>query len=79
MRSFLHRFVIGRRRALAVLVYVGVVIALLAMSFFLIADLRDKAAGLAAIHMRLAHLSERSQQGLSASIGSNPDGNGSRF
>ena len=29
--------------------------------------------------MRLAHLSERSQQGLSASIGSNPDVNGSPF
>jgi general secretion pathway protein M len=79
MRPPLPRFVIGRRRALAVVAYVGVVIALLAISLFLIADLRDKAAELAAVQMRLAQLSERSQQGSSASIGSNPGVNGSPF
>jgi general secretion pathway protein M len=79
MRTSLHRFVIGRRQALAVVVYVGVVIALLVISLFLIADLRDKAAELAAVQMRLAQLSERSQQGSSASIGSNPGVNGSPF
>jgi general secretion pathway protein M len=79
MRTSLHRFVIGRRQALAVVIYVGVVIALLVISLFLIADLRDKAAELAAVQMRLAQLSERSQQGSSASIGSNPGVNGSPF
>jgi general secretion pathway protein M len=79
MRTSLHRFVIGRRQALAVVVYVGVVIALLAISLFLIADLRDKAAELAAVQMRLAQLFERSQNGSSASIGSNPGVNGSPF
>jgi general secretion pathway protein M len=79
MRTSLHRFVIGPRQALAVVVYVGVVIVLFVISLFLIADLRDKAAELAAAQMRLAHLSERSQQGSSASIGSNPGVNGSPF
>jgi general secretion pathway protein M len=79
MRTSLHRFVIGRRQALAVVIYFGVVIALLVISLFLIADLRDKAAELAAVQMRLAQLSERSQQGSSASIGSNPGVNGSPF
>jgi len=55
------------------------VIALLAISLFLIADLRDKAAELAAVQMRLAQLFERSQNGSSASIGSNPGVNGSPF
>jgi general secretion pathway protein M len=64
---------------LAVVVYVGVVIVLFVISLFLIADLRDKAAELAAAQMRLAQLSERSQQGSSASIGSNPGVNGSPF
>jgi general secretion pathway protein M len=79
MRTSLHRFVIGPRQALAVVVYVGVVIVLFVISLFLIADLRDKAAELAAAQMRLAQLSERSQQGSSASIGSNPGVNGSPF
>ena len=79
MRTSLHRFVIGPRQALAVVVYVGVVIVLFVISLFLIADLRDKAAELAAVQMRLAQLSERSQQGSSASIGSNPGVNGSPF
>jgi general secretion pathway protein M len=79
IRTSLHSFVIGRRQALAVAVYVGVVIALLAISLFLIADLRDKVAELAAVHVRLAQLSDRSQQGSSASIGSNPGVNGAPF
>ena len=41
MRTSIHKFVIGRRQALAVVVYVSVVIALLGISVFLIADLRD--------------------------------------
>lgn len=77
MRTSIHRLVIGRRQALAVLVYVGVVIALLAISLFLVADLRDKAAELAAAQMRLDQLSERSQP--SASIGVNAGVNGSPF
>ena len=79
MRTSLHRFVIGRRQALAVVVYVGVVIALLAISLFLIAGLRDKAAELAAVQMRLAQLSERSQPSSSASNGANAGVNGSPF
>jgi general secretion pathway protein M len=78
MRTSLHRLVIGRRQALAVFVYVGVVIALLATSLFLVSDLRDKTAELAAARMRLDQLSERSQPG-SASIGSNASVKGSPF
>jgi general secretion pathway protein M len=77
MRTSLHRLVLGRRQALAVFGYVGVVIALLATSLFLVADLRNKAAELAAAQMRLDQLSERSQP--SASIGSNASVNGSPF
>jgi general secretion pathway protein M len=79
MRTSVHRLVIGRRQALAVVVYVGVVIALLAISLFLVADLRDKAAELAAAQMWLDKLSERSQPSSSASIGSNAGVNGSAF
>jgi general secretion pathway protein M len=74
-----HRFVIGRRQALAVVVYVGVVIALLAISLSLFADLRDKAAELAAAEMQLDQLSERSRVGSVASVGSNAGVNGSPF
>ena len=44
MRTSTHRLVIGRRQALAVVAYVCVVIALLAVSLLLVADLRDKAS-----------------------------------
>jgi general secretion pathway protein M len=79
MRPPLPRFVIGRRRALAVVAYVGVVIALIAISLFLVADLRDKAVEIAAAEMRLDQLSEPSRPGSSASAGSNPGVNGSPF
>jgi general secretion pathway protein M len=64
---------------LAVAAYVGVVIALLASSLLLIADLRDKAAEIAAAQMRLDQLSERSQPNLSGSIASNAGVSGSPF
>ena len=79
MRTSAHRLVIGRRQALAVVAYVGVVIALLAISLLLVADLRDKAAQIAAAQMRLDQLSERSPPGLSASIASNAGVSGSPF
>jgi general secretion pathway protein M len=53
-------------------------IVFLASSLLLIADLRDKAAELAAAQMRLDQLSERSQPG-SVSISSNASTNGSPF
>jgi general secretion pathway protein M len=79
MRTSIHTLVIGRRQALAVFVYVGVVIALLAISLFLVADLRDKLAELAAAQIRLDQLSERSQLSSLASTGSNTSVNGSSF
>jgi general secretion pathway protein M len=79
MRTSTHRLVIGRRQALAVVAYVSVVIVLLAVSLFLVADLRDKAAEIAAAQMRLEQLSERSQPSLSASNASNPGVSGSPF
>ena len=79
MRTSAHRLVIGRRQALAVVAYVGVVIALSAISLLLVADLRDKAAQIAAAQMRLDQLSERSPRGLSASIDSNAGVSGSPF
>ena len=79
MRTSTPRLVIGRRQALAVVAYVGVVIALLAISLFLIADLRDKAAEIAAAQMRLDQLSERSRPSSSASIASNAGVSGSPF
>jgi general secretion pathway protein M len=78
MRTSAHRLVIGRRQALAVVAYVGVVIALLAISLLLVADLRDKAAQIAAAQMRLDQLSERSPPG-SASIASTTGVSGSPF
>ena len=78
MRTSAQRLVIGRRQALAVVAYVGVVIALLAIPLLLVADLRDKAAQIAAAQMRLDQLSERSPQG-SASIFSNTGVSGSPF
>jgi len=71
--------VIGRRQAFAVAAYVGVVIALLAASLFLVADLRDKAAEVAAAQMRLDQLSERSQPSSSGSNASNAGVSGSPF
>jgi general secretion pathway protein M len=79
MRTSLHRFVIGRRQAFAVVVYVGVVVAFLAISLFLVADLHDKAEELAAVQARLDQLSERSQQSSSTWIRPNPGVNGSPF
>jgi general secretion pathway protein M len=79
MRTSTHSLVIGRRQALAVVAYIGVVIALLAVSLLLVADLRDKAAEVAAAQMRLDQLSERSQPSLSASIASNAGVSGSPF
>jgi general secretion pathway protein M len=79
MQTSAHRLIIGRRQALAVAAYVGVVIALLAVSLLLFADLRDKAAEVAAAQMRLDQLSERSQPSLSASIASNAGVSGSPF
>ena len=79
MRTFSHSLVIGRRQALAVGSYLGVVIALLAVSLALIADLRDKAAEIEAAQARLDQLSERSRGSSSASIASNPGVNGSPF
>ena len=79
MRTFSHSLVIGRRQALAVCSYLGVVIALLAISLVLIADLRDKAAEIDAAQARLDQLSERSRTSLSASIASNGGVSGSPF
>jgi general secretion pathway protein M len=79
MRSSTPRLVIGRRQTLAILAYVGVVIGLLAISLLLIADLRDKAAEVAAARMRLDQLSERSPPSLSASAPSNAGVTGSPF
>ena len=79
MPTSTHSLVIGRRQALAVVAYIGVVIALMAVSLFLIADLRNKAAEVAAAQMRLDQLSERSQPSLSASSASNAGVSGSPF
>ena len=59
--------------------YVGVVIALLAVSVLLVVDLRDKLAEIAAAQMRLDQLSERSRSSLSASNTSNAGPSGSPF
>jgi general secretion pathway protein M len=79
MRSSAHRLVIGRRQALAVVAYVAVVISPLAISLLLIADIRDKAAEIAAAQMRLDELSERSRLRLSGTTASNPGVSGSPF
>ena len=79
MQPSTHRLAIGRAQALAVVAYVGVVIALLASSLLLLADLRDKAAEIAAAQTRLDQLSERSRPSLAASIASNPGVSGSPF
>ena len=79
MRTSTHRLVIDRRQALAVVAYIGVVIGLLAISLLLVADLRDKAAEIAAAQMRLDQLSERSRPSLSSSIASNAGVSGSPF
>lgn len=79
MRTSTHRLVIGRRQALAVVAYVGVVAALLAISLLLLADLRNKATEVAAAQMRLDQLSKRSQPSSSASIASNAGVSGSPF
>jgi general secretion pathway protein M len=55
------------------------VIALLAISLLLVADLRDKAADIAAAQMRLDQLSGRSRPSLSASIDWNAGVSGSPF
>jgi general secretion pathway protein M len=79
MRSPTPRLVISRRQALAVVAYVGLVIALLAVSVLLVVDLRDKSAEIAAAQMRLDQLSERSRSSLSASNTSNAGPSGSPF
>jgi general secretion pathway protein M len=79
MRTSTHSLVIGRRQALAVVAYIGVVIAFLAISLFLVADLREKAAEIVEAQMRLDQLSERSQPALSASIASSAGVRGSPF
>lgn len=68
-----------RRQALAVAAYIGVVIGLLAVALFFVADLRDKAAEIAAAQARLDQLSERSRPGSPASIASNGGPSGSPF
>jgi general secretion pathway protein M len=64
---------------LAVAAYVGVVIAFLAVSLVLVADLRDKAAEVAAAEARLDQLSERSGPSVSTSNPSNAGPSGSPF
>jgi len=79
MRTSTHRLAISRRQALAIGAYACVVIVLLAISLLLVADLRDKAAEIAAAQMRLDELSERSRAGLSASTVPNAGVSGSPF
>jgi general secretion pathway protein M len=79
MRTSIHRLVIDRRHASAVVSYAGVVIVLLTVSLFLVADLRDKSAEIAAAQMRLDQLSGRSQPSLSTSNASNAGVGGSPF
>ena len=79
MRTSAHMFLMSRRQALAVVAYVGVVIALLAASLLLVTDLRDKAAETAAAQTRLDQLSERSGPNLSAAADSNTGVSGSPF
>lgn len=78
MQRSIPKLVIGRRLALAVITYVGVVISLLAISLFLVADLREKAAEVAAAQTRLDQLSKRSPNS-SASITANAGPRGSPF
>ena len=80
MRTSTHRLVIGRWHALAVVAYVGVVIGLLAaISILLVADIRDKAAEMAAAQIRLDQVSERSRLSSSVPIASNAGVSGSPF
>ncbi len=69
----------GRRQGLAVVAYVGVVVALAAVSLMLLTDLRNKAAEIAAAEMRLDELSERSRPNPLASIASDASVSGSPF
>lgn len=75
----MRTLVIGQRQALAVAGYAGVVIALLAVAFFLVADLGHKEAEIAAAKMRLEQLSERSHPDSPASMASNAGPGGSPF
>lgn len=70
---------IDRRQALAVGAYAGAVIVFLAVALFIVADLRDKDAEIAAAQMRLDQVSERSRPGSPASIASNAGPSGSPF
>ena len=70
---------LGRGQALAVAAYAGIVTVLLAVALFLAADLRDKAAEIAAAQARLDQLSGRSRPGSPASIASNAGPSGSPF
>jgi general secretion pathway protein M len=79
MRISAHRLVIGRRQALAVAAYIGVVISPLAISLLLVVDIREKAAEIAAAQMRLDELSERSRLSASGTTASNAAVSGSPF
>lgn len=79
MQSSIPRTLLSRRQALAVAAYIGVVIGLLAVSLFLVADLRDKATEVAAAETRLDQLSERSRPNSSVLIASNASPSGSPF
>jgi general secretion pathway protein M len=79
MRTSTHGQLIGRRQALAVVAYVAAVIGPLAISLFLVADIHDKAAEIAAAQLRLDELSERSRLNLSGTTASNAGVSGSPF
>ena len=79
MQISADRFAISRRQAFAVVAYLGVVIAFVSISFFLVEDLRDRAAELAAAQMRLDQLTDRSRPNSSTSIASNASVTGSPF
>ncbi len=69
----------GRREAVAVLVYVGVVSALLASSLWFVDDLWSRSSEIAAAQERLDQLTEHSRPRPSASIASDTSVNGSPF
>jgi len=78
MRVLTPSLALGRREALAVGAYAGVVLAFTAISLALLADLHDKSAQIAAAQTRLDQLAERSR-GSRASMGLNAGVTGSPF
>jgi general secretion pathway protein M len=68
-----------QRQTLAVLAYVGVVIAIVASSLWLIDDLRVRSRGIAAAQERLDQLTQHSRRRPPASIGSDASVSGSPF